>query len=86
MKKLENKLKSTEDQLRSTKRKLENQDTQWPRGKGGKGAGKRDKATGRAPPEMHGKATRTKDNEPICFGFNLQGCNLAQLGLRCPKG
>ena len=89
IKRLEHQLKNAQDQLRNTKRKFEGAGSgqQWSRSKGGgKASGKRDRAGSRAPPEMHGKATRTKDNEPICFAYNIQGCSLAQPGQRCPKG
>ena len=34
-----------------------------------------------------GKAVKTKNGDPICFGYNLPaGCTAAATGQKCPKG
>ena len=38
------------------------------------------------PKELFDMDVTTKDGEPICFGFNLDGCDKAAPGERCYKG
>ena len=93
VRKLEGRLKQTEEQLRGTKRRLEAaMQSQGSRKGGGKGS-KRGSPGGRQREHrnhvavMAGMATKTKDNESICFNYNLaHGCTLAQPGQRCPRG
>ena len=40
----------------------------------------------RMPPELIGQNATTADQEPICFSFNLNGCNGAEIGGKCSKG
>ena len=72
------------------------QDRQYPdpQGKaGGKGKNKgkdkgKSKGSSYLPPELKVDGARAKDDEgvPICFSFNLRGCEGAKPGGRCPKG
>jgi len=52
----------------------------------GKGGGKQTKKEGKMPTELLGKASRTRGGEPICFNFNLGGCDKAPPGGRCSRG
>ena len=57
------------------------------RGKGANGRGKSDPARPPfVPARLRGFNPRTADGRPICFGFNLDGCDQAQPGGQCPKG
>ena len=49
-----------------------------------KGKGKGSKTP--RPKELFDMDITTKDGEPICFGFNLDGCDKATPGERCHKG
>ena len=40
----------------------------------------------RMPPELVGMAYMTDRDEPICFAYNLDGCDKADSGERCPRG
>ena len=81
LKSLKHRLKQSEDQLRATRRRLDNNGG----GKGGRGKGKFDRNRNR-PQAMEGKARSTANGDPICFAYNLQGCNQAKPGERCPRG
>lgn len=92
IRRLESRLKTAEDQLRGQKRRQPEQGGRSS-GRDGKGSGKggRDsKAGGKSIMKQYlakGLVTKTKANEPICFGFNLpEGCTAAQPGQRCTKG
>lgn len=53
--------------------------------KKGKGKGKK----GKSPPipmGLRGKWHRAASGEPLCFAYNLGGCDLAGDGMKCPKG
>ena len=53
----------------------------------GKGRGKeRGGKTPRMPKELVGLDFSTAKGEPICFAYNLDGCDKASPGQRCPKG
>ena len=57
-----------------------------PGGKGGgKGAGK-PRAPVRMPQKLIGMNPSTEAGEPICFNFNLDGCQGAEDGQKCEKG
>lgn len=92
IRRLESRLKTAEDQLRGQKRRQQDQGgrTSGRDSKGGGKSGRDSKGGGKGLMKQYsaqGLATRTKDNEPICFGFNLQeGCSKAQPGQRCPRG
>ena len=67
-------------------------DLQHNRG-GGKGAGKNNKGGGKGrthgatiPAALQPGVARMTDGTPICFAFNLDGCNQAKPGQRCPRG
>ena len=54
---------------------------------GGKSKGKGKK--GKAPPmpqALRNKWHRTGNGDPLCFAYNLGGCDAARDGERCPKG
>ena len=54
------------------------------KGKGkGKGKGKRKSPM---PKLLIGNWSTNRDGEPLCFNFNLQGCDKAKAGSRCDKG
>ena len=88
MRKLQGKIKDLENQLRGTKRKLDNQSgasssSQWGKGKG---KGKR-QPNPRMPEQLRGKLSRTPGGDPICYNFNLPaGCSSAAPGQKCPNG
>ena len=55
---------------------------------GTKGGGKRrNKGKGRGDPcmpkELAGMSFAESNGEPICFSYNMDGCNLAEAGKRC---
>ena len=52
-------------------------------GKNGGGKNGGGKGTGRMPQGLHGMASRTPEGDPICFNYNLAGCNATP---PCPKG
>ena len=54
----------------------------------GKPAAKRGAGSFRpgVPKELQTKVTRTESGEPLCFGYNIDGCDKAAPGARCPKG
>ena len=82
MRKLENRLRAAEDQLKAARRRLENS-------AGAKGAGKRHGGKNRGsngPEALRGKFTRLANGDPICFDFHLGGCSVAKVGQRCPRG
>ena len=87
IRKLEQRLKQANEQIAGQKRRLE------AAGGNDKGRGKGNKSRRiRRMPfiddfEAKGFVTKTKDGEPICFGFNLaSGCPDASPGQRCKKG
>lgn len=54
---------------------------------GGKSKGKGKK--GKTPPllvQLKGKWRRTSSGEPLCFAYNIGGCDQALDGQKCPKG
>ena len=60
------------------------------KGKKGKGKGKR-KSKGEhvqtwVPPKLRGGKPTNPAGNPICFNFNLDGCDAAQPGQACPRG
>ena len=74
--------------LQSTGQPNRDQGAGSPRGRG-RGGGKargRGKGEPRMPKELVGLAFSTKDGEPICYSFNLDGCSLAEAGKKCTKG
>ena len=52
----------------------------------GKGKGKKGKASPPMPQALRNKWHRTGNGDPLCFAYNLGGCNAAKDGERCPKG
>lgn len=62
-----------------------------PKGKGkGKGKGKK-KTKGEhvqtwVPPKLRGGRPTNQAGNPICFNYNLEGCDAAQPGSACPRG
>ena len=59
--------------------------------RGSKGSGKSSKPAARSafirmPSDLRGMEPMTADGEPICFSFNLGGCDRAAPGEKCPKG
>ena len=67
------------------------------KGSGGKGSGKgkgkdkparyvTDSPVSRMPRELIGMASRTNENDMICYDYNLGGCSKARPGESCPKG
>lgn len=56
------------------------------RGKGKGRKGNVGRFSIRMPPELIGQNATTADQEPICFSFNLNGCNGAEIGGKCSKG
>ena len=38
------------------------------------------------PSDLVGMAHMTDNNEPICFAYNLSGCDKAAAGEKCPRG
>ena len=65
-----------------------NKSTEKGSGKGsGKKAGKnKSSARGIAPKELIGLHLRSKNNEPICFAYNISECKYAADGKKCSKG
>ena len=60
------------------------------KGKKGKGKGKR-KSKGEhvqtwVPPKLRGGKPTNPAGNPICFNYNLDGCDAAQPGQACPRG
>lgn len=56
-------------------------------GKGQKGRGKgKQQWRGPVPSALQGGWSRTKDRQPICFAYNLNGCSSAKAGEKCSKG
>ena len=60
------------------------------KGKKGKGKGKR-KTKGEhvqtwVPPRLRGGKPTNPSGSPICFNYNLDGCEAAQAGAACPRG
>jgi hypothetical protein len=56
-------------------------------GKNGKGKGKGQKTrTGQVPKALIGLNSRSRDGEPLCYGYNLSGCSAAEPGRKCTKG
>jgi len=53
---------------------------------GGKGRKGKARADRHAPRELIGKWTKTKSGDPLCFNFNMNGCDNASAGGRCDKG
>ena len=51
-----------------------------------KGKGKKGKSTPPMPQALRNKWHRTGAGEPLCFAYNLGGCDNARDGERCPKG
>ena len=87
MRKLENRLRNTEEQLRAARRRLESAADAKGSGKQRRGKGDRKGDRGGSAPEgLRNKCTRLPSGEPICFSFNLGGCNAAKPGQRCPRG
>jgi hypothetical protein len=61
------------------------------KGKKGKGKGKYGKANRgtqgfTVPNELKGGSSRNNDGVPVCFNYNLRGCQGAKPGARCQKG
>ena len=54
------------------------------RGKGGKGG--KSSGSNAAPKGFHGCVGRDAKNRPICFDYNISGCNKAPAGGACAKG
>lgn len=54
--------------------------------KAAKGGGRNEKRSPRLPPGLVGGTDRTKDGNPICWGFNLGQCKVVKPGERCPRG
>ena len=54
----------------------------------GKGKGSKGKSApmSRMPRELIGMASRTSENDMICYDYNLGGCTKARPGESCPKG
>lgn len=52
----------------------------------GKSWGKRRRWLTRMPPSLIGMSPTTENGEPICYNFNLDGCDGAEPGGRCDKG
>ena len=90
------KLKRTIENLTGQVRNLKSRGSskQPPTGKGNKGLGRGSKgmmgrsykSTVKMPPELVGQSPMTDQGEPICYSYNLDGCNEAAPGQRCPKG
>ena len=83
IRKLENRLRAAEDQLKAARRRLENSAGKKGAGKsrrGGKNPGSN------VPDGLRGKFTRLANGDPICFNFHLGGCSAAKVGQRCPRG
>ena len=60
------------------------------KGKKGKGKGKK-KTKGEhvqswVPPKLRGGKPTNSAGQPICFNYNLDGCDAAQAGAACPRG
>ena len=96
LKRLENQLKQAQQQITTQKKQLNNQKGGKGGGKhkgGGKGGGKAGGAGSKRRGDFvqqwqaSGKAKRAKNNENICFDFNLPvGCTDAAPGQKCPRG
>ena len=65
------------------------------KGKGKKGKNKSTKGSGKSkqytgggpmPNELRGGSSKNSDGVPVCFNFNLRGCQGAKPGERCQKG
>ena len=57
------------------------------KGKGLKGSkGAKVERSGQMPKALIGLNNKTKDGEPLCYGFNLNGCQGADTGKKCTKG
>ena len=57
------------------------------KGKGkGKGSKAKSSTVSRMPHELIGMASRTSENDMICYDYNLGGCSKARPGETCPKG
>ena len=90
------KLKRTIENLTGQVRNLKSRGSskQPPTGKGNKGLGRGSKgmmgrsykSTVKMPPELVGQSLMTDQGEPICYSYNLDGCNEAAPGQRCPRG
>jgi hypothetical protein len=55
------------------------------RGRGRSGRGQNNPSV-KMPHELLGQSAMTAENEPICFSYNLGGCDKASPGGRCGKG
>ena len=59
------------------------------RGRGRDGRGRAGKGKGkgvRMPAALAGQNSHDANNRPICFGYNLEGCDRAAAGGECPRG
>ena len=55
--------------------------------RGGKKAGAKRAGGATLPPQMVGTCTaKTKQDVPLCFGYNTNRCNAVQAGQRCQRG
>lgn len=79
------------ERLKKTIENLQGQVRNMQKGRGkGKSSGRKGNQSSRSmirmPVELIGQNAMTKDNEPICFSFNLRGCKNASAGGKCEKG
>ena len=75
-------IRELEQQLNSVKKQRMNQGGGKSKGRGKRGANREIPM----PAGLLGKNAKTAAGDPICFNFNLAGCNQAGVGGRCPKG
>lgn len=74
-------IENLQGQVKNLRSSSSNQQAQ--KGRKGKGKGKRNMI--RLPPQLLGMAPTTSQGEPICYDFNLKGCQKAKPGERCQK-
>ena len=77
-----------QNELRGTKRRLEQAQGGGGGGKGGKGKNNNGKGKGGkgVPAEFGNLSTKTQDGKSICFLYNLSGCSRQVRGNACEKG
>ena len=83
------KASTTEEKLRRQVKNLQGQVKNLQTSNRGKGKGKSKQDTARAirmPRKLIGQSPVTASGDNICFDYNLDGCDAAKPGERCPKG
>ena len=81
------KLQKTVENLQGQLKNIRDSGSSSSQGKGkAKGHGKNKGNMIRMPPQLIGLSPTTPQGDPICYGYNLKGCNKAKHGERCAKG